>query len=70
MEEKPLSRLTDFRRLQRSTEWLFKFLAFDAKKGYPITKLVINLIMDFGDWGQMCIDVLTALMEFWGYIIP
>lgn len=51
-------------------EWLIKIWVLDAQKGYPISKLGIKLLVHFGDWGQMCIDVLTALMEFWGYIIP
>ena len=48
----------------------YKNWVLDAQKGYPITKSGIKLLVHFGDWGQMCIDVLTALMEGWGYIIP
>ncbi len=32
--------------------------------------LLINIIIDFGDWSQICMNILMAYMEYSGYIIP
>ena len=29
--------------------------------------LTVNLIIDFGNWGQMCQDVVITVLEYFGY---
>lgn len=64
------SRLTVYRRLQHSKEWISRVLIWDAQSGYVFSRLMANLIIDFGDWGQMCQDVFMTALEYFGYIIP
>lgn len=70
MKKSSSRQLTAYRRLQRSTEWLTKVFVWDAQNGYPLSTLFLNLVLDFGNWSQMCIDILTAYIEYRGYIIP
>lgn len=64
------SRLSIYRRSQPSTEWLTRVLTWDAQNGSVLSMLLVNLIIDFGDWGQMCKDLMIAILEYYGYIIP
>lgn len=64
------SRLTVYRMLQHSKEWISRVLIWDAQNGYVFSILMVNLIIDFGDWGQMCQDVVMTALEYFGYIIP
>lgn len=64
------SLLTVYRMLQHSKEWISRVLIWDAQNGYVFSKLLVNLIIDFGNWGQMCQDVVMTALEYFGYIIP
>lgn len=64
------SRLTVYRRLQHSKEWLSRVLAWDVQNGYVFSRMLVNLIIDFGNWCQMCQDVMMATLEYLGYIVP
>ncbi len=70
MKERKFSRLSIYRRLQPSTEWLTRVLTWDAQNGSVLSMLLVNLIIDFGDWGQMCKDLMIAILEYYGYIMP
>lgn len=64
------SRLTVSRRLQHFKEWISRVLIWDAQNGYVFSMLMENLIIDFGEWSQMCQDVVMAALEYYGYIVP
>ncbi|OKY85949.1 MAG: hypothetical protein BHV69_03910 [Bacteroidales bacterium 52_46] len=64
------SRQTVYQSLRHFKERLYNVLIWDVQNGNIISGLLINLMIDFGDWCQMCIDILMAYMEYSGYIIP
>lgn len=70
MKKNHNSRQTVYQILRHFKEWLYDVLTWDAQHGSILFGLLINLMTDLGDWYQMCIDVLMALIEFCGYIVP
>jgi hypothetical protein len=70
MKNTSSSQLTGYWRLQPSTEWFFRILIWDFQNGHILSMLLINIIIDFGDWSQICMNILMAYMEYSGYIIP
>lgn len=45
-------------------------LTFEMANDFVITTLVLNLVIDFGNWMLMLRDILSAVIKIHGYIIP
>ncbi len=70
MKVMPSSQQTRMWLLQHSTEWIHNYLNWDTNHKHCISKLVVNLIIHCGDKERMLQDVIFAMLQYYGFIIP